>query len=81
MILTPVISSPIANIFNVYEKQKTQLTLNVIRVVVVLLVFWGSSHLSFSPMYTIGLYSVAMTLYYGYLSMVVLRVVKNYKRD
>jgi len=81
MIFTRFISSSIANIFNVYEKQKTQLTLNVIRVVVVLLVFWGSSHLSFSPMYTIGLYSLAMTLYYGYLSMVVLRVVKNYKRD
>lgn len=80
MILTRFISSPISNIFNVYEKQKTQLILNVIRVIVVLLVFCGSSLLSFSPMYTIGLYSMAMTLYYGFLSVVVLRVVKNYKR-
>lgn len=81
MILTRFISSPISNIFNVYEKQKTQLSLNIIRVVVVLLVFWSSSHLSLSPTYTIGLYSLSMTLYYGFLSVVVLRVVKRYRID
>lgn len=81
MILTRFISSPISNIFNVYEKQKTQLSLNIIRVVVVLLVFCGSSHLSLSPTYTIGLYSLSMTLYYGFLSVVVLRVVKRYRID
>lgn len=77
MILTRFISSPIANILNVYEKQKTQLILNVVRVVVVLLVFWGSSLLSLSPMHTVLLYSFAMTLYYGFLSIIILKVVKN----
>lgn len=77
MILTRFISTPIANVFNVYEAQKAQLILNVIRVVVVLLVFWGSAKLSFSPIYTIGLYSLSMTLYYGFLSTIVLKVIKK----
>lgn len=81
MILTRFISSPIANIFNVYEKQKTQLALNVIRLIVVLLVFWGCSYFSLIPVYTIGLYSISMTFYYAYLSIIVLKEVKNHRRD
>lgn len=80
MILTRFISSPIANVFNVYEKQKTQLILNIIRVIVVLLVFWISSLFLLRPMYTIGMYSLSMTLYYGYLSITVLGVIRNHKR-
>lgn len=77
MILTSFISSPIANIFNVYEEQKIQLLLNIVRVVLVILIFWVSSKLAFSPIYSIGLYSLCMTLYFGLMSLIVLRVVKK----
>lgn len=77
MILTHFISNPIANIFNVYEEQKMQLLLNIVRVVLIILVFWVSSKLAFSPIHTIGLYSLCMTLYYGFMSLIVLRVVKK----
>lgn len=76
MIITRFISSPISNIFNVYEKQKKQLVLNVLRIVLVLLVFWISGFLSFSSNLTIGLYSLVMAIYYGFLSIVILRVIK-----
>lgn len=77
MILTRFISSPIANVFNVYEEQRTQLILNIVRIATVLLVFLVSAKLSFSPIYTIGLYSLSMTLYYGSLSIIVLKVIKK----
>ena len=77
MILTRFISSPIANVFNVFEEQKTQLILNIARVILVVLVFWGSSRLFFSPVYTIGLYSSCMTLYYGIMTIIVLRVIRK----
>lgn len=77
MILTRFISSPIANIFNVYEEQRMQLLLNIVRVVLIILVFWISRKIAFSPVYTIGLYSFCMTLYYGFMSLIVVRVVKK----
>lgn len=77
LILTRFISSPIANIFNLYEKQSLQLTLNVIRVVFVFLVFYLSNIFKLSALDSVGIYSILMTVYYAFLTIIVLRVVKN----
>lgn len=77
LILTRFISSPIANIFNVFEKQGLQLSLNIVRVVLVVLIFWGSSQMNLSAVNTIGFYSIIMTAYYAILSFIILGVVKK----
>lgn len=76
-ILTQFISSPIANIFNVYEKQSLQLTLNIIRVVLVFFVFYASNILEFSALNSIGIYSILMAIYYAFLMILVLKVAKK----
>lgn len=77
LILTRFISSPIANIFNVYEKQSLQLTLNIVRVVLVFVAFYTSNLFNLSALNSIGIYSILMTVYYAFLTIIVLRVVKK----
>lgn len=77
LILTRFISSPIANIFNVYERQSLQLVLNITRVVIVFIAFCGSYLLRYSPLNSIVIYSLLMTIYYAFLTFIVLRVVKR----
>ncbi|MDZ7775663.1 MAG: oligosaccharide flippase family protein [Bacteroidales bacterium] len=76
LILTRFLSSPIANILNVFERQGLQLILNIVRVVLVLLVFTISNIIELTALNTIGVYSVLMTVYYAILAIIVLRVVK-----
>ena len=77
LILTRFISNPIANIFNVYEKQSLQLTLNILRVVLVFAAFYASNFFKLSAMDSIGVYSILMTVYYAFLTIIILRVVKK----
>jgi len=77
LILTRFISSPIASIFNVYEKQSLQLTLNIIRVVLIFAAFYISNLFKLSALNSIGIYSILMTVYYAFLTIIVLRVVKK----
>lgn len=77
MILTRFISSPIANIYNVYEKQSLQLIINIIRVLLVVLSFYICNLLTLSELTSIGVYSSALTIYYAFLIVIILRVVKK----
>lgn len=63
VILTRFISSPVTNIFNVLEKQGTQFFLNIVRVILVLLIFSTSNFLNFSANEAIILYSIVFPLY------------------
>jgi O-antigen/teichoic acid export membrane protein len=76
LILTRFISSPIANAFNVFEKQGIQLTLNIIRVILVLIIFFSCNLLNLNSITSIGIYSLGMTIYYGILIMVIFRTIK-----
>ncbi|WP_432356954.1 lipopolysaccharide biosynthesis protein [Sporosarcina sp. UB5] len=58
------IFKPISNIFDIYEKQKTALLLNVFSLLLVLAVFGISSYLSLKSYMAVGLYSIAMSLVY-----------------
>jgi O-antigen/teichoic acid export membrane protein len=77
LILTRFISSPIANILNVFEKQRLQLALNIIRVALVVFVFFISNLLNLNILYAIGIYSFSMTFYYAFLLIIILKIVKN----
>ncbi len=77
LVLTRFILSPIANIFNIYEKQSLQLTLNIIRLLLVFAAFYTSSLFKLSALNSVVIYSFVMTIYYGILSIIVLRVVKK----
>lgn len=77
LILTRFISSPISSIFNVYEKQSLQLALNIIRVALVFAVFYACYIFDFSALISIGIYSISMTVYYAFLTIIVLKVVKR----
>ncbi len=77
LILTRFISSPIASILIVFEKEGLQLILNVVRVILVIFIFWGSSLINLSALNTIGIYSLVMTIYYAILSFILIRVVKK----
>jgi len=77
LILTRFISSPVANIFNVYEKQSLQLTLNIIRVVLVFTAFYTSNLFKLSALNSIVIYSILMTVYYAFLTIIILRIVKK----
>lgn len=63
VVLTRFISSPLVSIFNVFEKQGLQLFLNIVRVLLVVLIFTISYVLKFSANEAIILYSIIFPLY------------------
>lgn len=77
VVLTRFISSPIANIFNVFEKQGLQLFLNILRVVIVTLIFFISHLLRFSANEAIIGYSIVFPLYSIISIYINFKVMKN----
>lgn len=75
-VLFAFLSAPVANIFNVYERMDIQLSLNIFRVVLVILVFVICGYLELTPIYTIGTYSLLLSFYYLFLVLRVLKLVK-----
>jgi O-antigen/teichoic acid export membrane protein len=71
------LSAPVANIFNVYERMDIQLSLNIFRVVLVILVFVICGYLKLTPVYTIGVYSISLSFYFMFLVFRVLKLVKS----
>lgn len=63
-VFSRLIFKPISNIFDIYEKQKIALLLNIIRVVLVLIPFGISVYFSLSSYWAVGLYSLFMSLVY-----------------
>jgi len=63
VILTRFISSPVTNIFNVFELQGLQLTLNIARVIIITIIFSLSNFLNFSAKEAMILYGIIMPIY------------------
>ncbi|MDA9309053.1 oligosaccharide flippase family protein [Flavobacteriaceae bacterium] len=63
IVLTRFISSPTANIFNIFEKQGLQLFLNVVRTLLVILIFYICHLMEYSASEAIILYSIIFPLY------------------
>lgn len=77
LVLMQFISSPIANIFNVFEKQGLQLILNILRVVIVALIFVISHLLKFSANEAVLLYCIGFSLF----SVLSIYMIINVLRD
>jgi len=77
LILFRFISSPIMNSLNVLEKQKIQLWLNTLRVILVLLIFYLAKKIGFSPEKAIIIYSVSIAFFYIYVILKILRLLKS----
>lgn len=77
IILFRFISSPLSNIFNLFEKQGLQLTLNIVRVLIVAIVFIISSLLVFTIYNTILLYGIILSIYSLFGIYLLINILKN----
>lgn len=75
-VLITFISVPLANVFNVYERMDLQLILNIVRIVLVGLLFIAGNFLDFTVKQTILLFSIGMTFYWGCFTFITLRLIK-----
>lgn len=80
LILFRFVSSPIASVLNVFEKQWLQFNLNAIRVVLVILVFYCSSFMGLLVKETVLFFGVAVSVYYILLIAIILMLTKRQKR-
>jgi O-antigen/teichoic acid export membrane protein len=76
-VLMVFISAPLANVFNVYERMDLQLTLNIVRVILVVVIFVVCHHLNFSAIHTIAVFSIGMFFYFSYLTYTILNLLKR----
>lgn len=76
-VLMAFISAPLANVFNVYERMDLQLTLNIVRVILVVVIFVVCHHLNFSAIHTIAVFSIGMFFYFSYLTYTILNLLKR----
>lgn len=76
-LLAQFIYSPIGNgLFNVLEKQRVVLMLNILRVVVSTSTFVMCYILVLNPITTIALYSITLSLYYIFSFIIVIKLIK-----
>lgn len=78
-IMFAFISAPLANVFNLYERMDLQLTLNIVRVILVGLIFATSYFFKYSPKQTIMIYSSGMVIYYTFQTFLILKLIRNNK--
>lgn len=69
--------TPIGEVFSVYEKLKTALLLDILRVSLVIVSFVTSIILSLNSYWTIGLYSAAMSIIYILTFIIAQRILNN----
>jgi O-antigen/teichoic acid export membrane protein len=80
LILFRFVSSPIMHCLNVLEKQGTQLFLNILRIVLILFVFFIGYRLEWNPQLTLILYSLLISFFYVFVIIIVLKTLKSTKR-
>ncbi|MDW7646360.1 MAG: lipopolysaccharide biosynthesis protein [Desulfuromonadales bacterium] len=71
------VSSPLMSVLNVFERQGLFLRFNVVRVSLVVLIFYFSFLFSFSPTLTIIIYSIVLTAHYSAISFNIYRLIKR----
>lgn len=80
LVLFRFISSPIASVLNVFEKQLFQLSLNFFRIILVLLVFSGSFKFDIEILGALSIYSVVISFYYIALVLSVLFLMRRNRK-
>lgn len=79
LVLVQFTSSPLVSVFNVFEKQGLQLMLNIIRVVLVALIFYISHLLNVNADRAVLLYSIVLTIYGVFSMFVIFKLIRSYK--
>lgn len=69
---------PISNIFDIFEKQRVSFWINVVRLFIVVSVFYGSRIVGLNSYETVGLYSISMGAVYYLQFIVAKRILKQY---
>ena len=64
------VASPLVNVLTVFHKQQVFLWLNLLRLLVIVGVFATAYYLDYSANWVVGLYSVALSVYYLYVMRV-----------
>ncbi|MDR2409159.1 MAG: oligosaccharide flippase family protein [Bacteroidales bacterium] len=77
LILFRFISAPIDKVYSIFEKQKTALFLNILRAVVILIVFFFSKQLKVDSYLFLGLYSGAMSIIYIIIFFSALKIIDD----
>lgn len=81
MIVIRFISTPIMHCLDVLEKQSLQLSLNIIRVLFVLLIFKLCVHFGFSSRMAIHFYSIVFSLFYAFVIAIVFKLLFSMKHQ
>lgn len=76
-ILMSLISTPVAHIFNLYERMDLQLILNIVRVLLIVIVFVVCHYIEIAAINSIIVYSISMFFYFLFLTFVILQLVKK----
>jgi len=76
LILFRFVSSPVMNSLNVMEKQGIQLWLNLLRVILVFIIFYLANKTGFSAVNALIVYSVSIAFFYLYVIIKTLKLLK-----
>lgn len=77
IIIARFISNPLGNIFLVFEKQNVQLILNIIRIILVVVIFVICNYLKCTPLNTILFFSIALLLFRLVIIFTALNLIKS----
>ena len=76
LLITRFISSPFVNVLNLYEKQAYLLQINLVRLILMGLIFGTSAYLELSIFSMIWIYSICLGLHYLYTLKVILQSIE-----
>lgn len=79
IILFRLVSSPIMQCLNVLEKQKEQLYINIIRISLVLVIFFVAKIVEWKAVYAVVFYSISLSILYFFIILFVLNILKSTK--
>lgn len=80
-ILMKFISSPIAHCFDVLEMQGLQIIINVIRVLLILIIFITCRFINLSPLDTVTMYSILYAIFPIFLIAIIFFILKRGQRS
>ncbi len=76
-ILMSLVSAPVSHVFNIYERMDLQLILNIVRVLLIVIVFVVCHYIEITAINSIIVFSISMFFYFLFLTFVVLQLVKK----
>jgi O-antigen/teichoic acid export membrane protein len=81
LMLARFVTSPIMNCLNVFEKQKLQFSINILRILIIAIVFLTAYHFNLTPSNTILLYSISLSIFFFLVLFKILQFLKNSQNE